>query len=163
MSYTAPLRSAVLWLLEQPYRWNAESVASLTGLSPSRARAYLTKLAEDGVLRDDGSGCYTHSWCYIAWKERTPETEPGGNARAYQDARRERLETYFEQHQARIRLGRQLKELRGQLPASHVADRAHITRQVLNRIERGLVRVRITTLERIVHAIEELKHERQAH
>lgn len=162
MSYTSPFRCAVLWLLDQPYRWNAATVASITGQDLARARAYCTHLVTDDVLKEDQDGCYTHSWAYITWKDQIARSRPGGNSRTYLQAQADRAEIYQEQHEARMNLGRQLVVLRGQLPQAYVAERALIARMNLYRIEKGLIRARVETVERILAAIEELKREREA-
>lgn len=155
------MRAAVLWLLEQEHRWNCQTVASITGCDGSRAKAYCTQLATDDVLKEDAEGCYTHSWAYIGWKEQVAASRPGGNSREYLAAQAERNDLYQEQHQARMNLGRQLLQLRGSLPQATVAERAKINRRNLYRIEKGLIRAKVDTVQRILDAIEAMRHERQ--
>lgn len=162
MRYTSPFRCAVLWLLEQPYRWNAATVASITGQDLGRARAYCTHLVTDDVLKEDQDGCYTHSWAYIGWKDLIARSRPGGNSRTYLQAQAERADLYQEQHEARMNLGRQLAVLRGEISQRAVAELAQLNQSSLLRIEKGLIRAKVDTVQRILEAIEELKRERQA-
>jgi hypothetical protein len=148
------MRACILWLGQQPWRWNARSVWSMVRAQPARARAYLTQLVSLRVLvvEDD---TFQPGPAWSNWSSQFTTSLPGGNSREYRRAAAERAENYRQQHEERQRLGAWLRAKRGQRSVASVARAAQVSHSVLFDLEAGRTTVKAETLARITQALED--------
>jgi hypothetical protein len=149
----APMRACIVWLCQQPWRWDERSVWSMARSQPARARAYLTHLVHLRVLvRQEGE--YRQGPVWLSWSQQFSRTHPGGHSRAYRRDANLRAETYREQHRERQQLAGLLRSKRAGRPVLAIARAAGVSHSVLFDLEAGRITVRAETLARIMQALE---------
>lgn len=153
------MRSVIVWLCGQPWRWTVQSVASMSRSAPSRARAYLTQLVSLRVLVIEDTEAFRPGPGWAQWVRKQSLSHPGGSSREYRRAAAERAEQYRAEHQERMRLASVLRSKRGGRPVAPIARAAQVSHSVLFDLEAGRITVRPETLARIMKALEELCRE----
>lgn len=148
------MRSVVRWLCQQPWRWTVVSVSTMSRVTESRARAFITQLVKERVIVEE-DGAYKAGPALQKWARERRCSHPGGNSLAYRNAAAERAATYQQQHEERMLLAEQLRKKRGKRSVASIARLANISHSVLFDLEAGRVTVRTSTLARIFQALED--------
>ncbi len=81
MTYVAPMRSAVLHAARHGLPFGIDALMALGVAHRLGARAYATRLVNDGVLVEPARDRFTCGPAWDAWIHRGARTRPGGHRR----------------------------------------------------------------------------------
>jgi hypothetical protein len=88
--FIAPLRLAIIRLVETGKPFTVEAVSVFGTASRSQAKRYVNILANDGVVLVMCDGRMTRGWAFTSWSTQEPKTKPGGHRKIlYRAVKRE--------------------------------------------------------------------------